>query len=204
MRRRAPPDSRPGLTVFAVLELIAGGVITLIVTSLVQVFVIPNMQAKNRRIERWENDVGELRALLEEQLPRAHDTLHSTGVQMRFLTAWKGTVDANEAGEARMAYIEETLRSATAAFRDASESVGELMARMQRIEGRIKMRNREAAYLARLASKRITLRVAMFDVERDPSWGGKQLDDAAYDAAWDKVRRGATTCLRPSNRWQIR
>jgi hypothetical protein len=164
---------------------VATGIVTLIVLSVVQVFVIPQVQIRGRRRERWENDVGELRALLEEKLERAHDSLRSAGYQIRYLGDWKENLETNEGGKA---YIDEALQAATATFHDARKSIGELMAQMSRIEDRIKLLNPKAAYWGRLNVGWMGLRVAMFAVEHDPSWGGERLDDEAWDAAWDKVR----------------
>ncbi|MFC0100219.1 hypothetical protein ACFFKH_22185 [Micromonospora marina] len=57
------------------MNLLLGGLITLVVTALVQIFVIPRVQRYNRRVERWEKEITELANLLEEDLPRALKTL---------------------------------------------------------------------------------------------------------------------------------
>ena len=44
---------------------------TLAGTVLVQLVVVPVVQARTRGRERWEKDVLSLAALLEEELPRA-------------------------------------------------------------------------------------------------------------------------------------
>jgi len=52
-------------------QLLLGGLITLAVTAVVQIFVIPWVQHRNRRRERWENDILELHSLLKDEMPHA-------------------------------------------------------------------------------------------------------------------------------------
>jgi hypothetical protein len=52
-------------------NVLIGGFITLAGTCLVQILVIPWVQARSRRRERWEKDVGDLLRLIECTLPRA-------------------------------------------------------------------------------------------------------------------------------------
>jgi hypothetical protein len=50
-------------------SLLLGGLITLAVTAFVQIMIIPRVQQRNRRIERWEEDVVEIDQLLNEEIP---------------------------------------------------------------------------------------------------------------------------------------
>ena len=50
-------------------NVLIGGLITLAVTAMVQILIIPWVQRRTRRLERWEDDVIELAALFEEQMP---------------------------------------------------------------------------------------------------------------------------------------
>lgn len=50
------------------MSLLLGGLITLAVTAVVQILIIPWVQRRNRIRERWEKDVIELLTLLDEEL----------------------------------------------------------------------------------------------------------------------------------------
>ena len=50
------------------MSLLLGGLITLAVTAVVQILIIPWVQRRNRIRERWERDVIELLTLLDEEL----------------------------------------------------------------------------------------------------------------------------------------
>jgi len=53
-----------------VLSVLIGGLITLVVTLLVQILVVPCVQRRTRKRERWERDITELQTLLEVEFPR--------------------------------------------------------------------------------------------------------------------------------------
>ena len=53
-------------------NLLLGGLITLAVTALVQILIIPSVQQRNRRMERWEDDLNELNNILREEIPPAY------------------------------------------------------------------------------------------------------------------------------------
>jgi len=50
-------------------QLLLGSLITLAITAVVQIFIIPRVLTRDRRRERWERDVIELHALLRDELP---------------------------------------------------------------------------------------------------------------------------------------
>ncbi|MEU4237917.1 hypothetical protein [Actinoplanes sp. NPDC026619] len=54
------------------MNLLLGGLITLAVTALVQIMIIPWVQQRNRRMERWEDDLNELTNILREEIPPAY------------------------------------------------------------------------------------------------------------------------------------
>jgi hypothetical protein len=47
---------------------VLGGLIALAVTAVIQSLIIPWVQRRNRRRERWEEDVIEISALIGEQI----------------------------------------------------------------------------------------------------------------------------------------
>jgi hypothetical protein len=48
-------------------SLLIGGLITLIGTILVQILIIPSVQRRTRKRERWERDITELQTLMENE-----------------------------------------------------------------------------------------------------------------------------------------
>ena len=50
-------------------SVLLGGLITLAVTALVQIVIIPWVQVRTRRRDRWEKDVIELDVLIRWELP---------------------------------------------------------------------------------------------------------------------------------------
>src|SRR3954470_1624710 len=55
------------------MQVLLGGLVTLAVTAVVQILIIPWVQRRNRRRERWERDVIELETLLHHELRGAID-----------------------------------------------------------------------------------------------------------------------------------
>src|SRR5687767_10334618 len=57
-----------GLPYLELVQLFIGGMITLTVTAIVQIFVIPMVQRRTRRLERWEEDLVELATMHDEEM----------------------------------------------------------------------------------------------------------------------------------------
>jgi transcriptional regulator of heat shock response len=163
-------------------ELIAGGLVTLTVTFLVQVFVIPHVQARIRNRERWESDVIDLHTLVEEEIPRSNAALHSAGYELRYLSEWKQRDDINKDR------LNEALESATSTFRETRTLGNELMARLSRLEKRVQRIRRRDQFWRRLTLMRIALHVALWDVENDGLPGEKRMSHEEWIDAWEKVR----------------
>lgn len=163
-------------------EVILGGVVTLAATFLIQVFVIPQVQARIRNRERWETDIIELLALVEEEIPRAHSLMRSGGYALRYMSEWTRRDDVDRER------LEEMIASTTSEFRRARELGDELIARLSRLERRIRRINSDAPHWRRLALARMSLTIALFDVERDALPGEKLLEDQEWESAWRKVR----------------
>ncbi|QGN47946.1 hypothetical protein GKC29_14540 [Micromonospora sp. WMMC415] len=53
------------------MTVLVGGLVTLAVTCVVQILVVPWVQGRGRRRERWEKDVTELLVVFEEEVPAA-------------------------------------------------------------------------------------------------------------------------------------
>jgi hypothetical protein len=75
-----PTPARPGRYPWTtVRDLLIGGLITLTVTAIVQILVVPRVHQQNQRLERWEKDILELRAIVMERVPRALANLFYSG-----------------------------------------------------------------------------------------------------------------------------
>jgi len=101
-------------------QILLGGGITLAGTVLVQVYVIPHVQARTRGRERWEEDVDELVSSLDDKLPRTLDTY-------KWATYKLDQARSFLADDERFATYR---RSAEADSHQADEAVGERMAEL--------------------------------------------------------------------------
>ena len=61
------------------MELVLGGLIALIGSVIVQAFVIPRVNSRNRTLDRWEQDVLVLGELASSELPAAREEACSPG-----------------------------------------------------------------------------------------------------------------------------
>jgi hypothetical protein len=116
-------------------NLLLGGLITLAVTALVQVIVIPRVQQRNRRIERWEDDLIELANIINEEMPPAY--WRASGAVVRFYDA--RCVDPGNRDD-----IE--LRRASEALDREAKKVWELTMRTHRLLRRVRLVRRDSPY----------------------------------------------------------
>jgi hypothetical protein len=161
-------------------NLVLGGLITLVVTTIVQLFVIPRVQRGTRGLERWEGQVIDLRAVLEEEMPRTLNNLRSARYTTSLLASLK---DSPNLDQARLAEVTE--RESTK-YTEANEALGELLSRASRLEGRISLVNRTAPFWVQLEVNIAELRIALFKTE---SWwdGADTRTDDEWKAVWSAV-----------------
>ncbi len=69
-------------------NVLIGGLITLIGTILVQILIIPSVQRRTRKRERWERDITELQNLMEVDFPKHFRTLRRAIVPFLALHAF--------------------------------------------------------------------------------------------------------------------
>src|SRR3989442_408187 len=81
--------------VFDPASVLLGGAVTLAVTSAVQILVVPRVQARTRRRERWEKNVIELVGMLEEELPRTLQNVWLAGHSLRLVKERESTEGIN-------------------------------------------------------------------------------------------------------------
>jgi hypothetical protein len=159
-------------------NVLLGGLVTLAVTAVVQIFLTPWVQRRGRVIERWEREVKDLVNLLEEELPPALRRLRWTTLTLRTLQKAAGAEGFDQAR------VKEATKTAEGEAKAAYEAVNELTTRASRLEKQIALVNRRAPYWRRLSFRTINLDMATWQVDPQP-WGmGRKLDDDAFDTEW--------------------
>jgi hypothetical protein len=154
-------------------SLLVGGGVTLLVTSTVQIYVVPLAQVKTRRRDRWEKDLLAAIALLEEEIPRALTGLQSAGHGLRYAKLLEREPNGN------LARLRNYQLEARKQKRDASTAVGELMSRLSILEGRIQSISPDAPEWRRV--ERAWFRLAVWSTEEDKTDDPHQVDDETFD-----------------------
>jgi len=152
-------------------------VLTLLATVLVQSVVVPWVQARTRRRERWEAAVTELSSLVEEQLPRAVAEFREAADTERFYRSIKDDpqYDTNK--------INEGLRVAAASRREAAEIVGQHRKRMKLLTTRITRAHRKSPFWLRFRKGMLVL-----DFETsNATFGIIGVSDGPSDDEWNKL-----------------
>lgn len=152
-------------------EVFVGGMITLVVALLVQVVVIPRVQARTRNRERWENDVIELRTLINDELPEATQELEFAADAVGLYEASRGSSKYDE--QRLKALIDEERVRLDAARKRCFG----LAYRLARVEGRVSLVNRRDTYWARLTLARTDFYTELMDTRLDPENEQKTEDE---------------------------
>lgn len=136
-------------------NVLLGGLVTLAVTCVVQIFVIPWVQHRGRRRERWEKNVTELLVLLEEQLP---STIRELSIAMSVFRAVRVMeAQAPRTGPGiRSSHYMQVYKEA----REASKAAEEAAARAHLLLERVALVRRQSMYWTHL-------RDALFEVGRN-------------------------------------
>jgi hypothetical protein len=162
-----------------VLGVLIGLAIALIVQVAVSVWIVPAVQSRIRRHDQWQKDVIDLVALLEDELPRAHDSCYWTSYEVRLLAGLEG--DA--------AYDQDKVRAEKALAidkqADAYQVLGELVARANRLEQRLRLVHPDAPYWNELSR---TIRLQRISENRVDQWRQERLDNEEFEVAWKEVR----------------
>ena len=154
-------------------QLLLGGLITLAGTAIVQIFIIPWVQTRNRRRERWEGDVIELETLLHDELPDAIAAARTSAE--RYLGAKR---DAHPAQAAVVSFAGQLKSAAT----DDAHELLEIIRSVRTLEKRVRLVNRRAFLWATLQSD---LRLLTEQLGRaSEAWRGAEEDDAAHRHVW--------------------
>jgi hypothetical protein len=128
-------------------QLLLGGLITLAGTAVVQIFIIPWVQTRNRRRERWESDVIELETLLHGELPAAIAAAQASA--QRYLREFRNA-DPAQRISGPMARLE------TVATEDARDLL-DLVRSVSLLEKRVRLLNRRAPFWITLQRNLVVL-----------------------------------------------
>ncbi|WP_406051306.1 hypothetical protein [Kribbella sp. NBC_00889] len=120
------------------IPVLVGAVLTLTATVLVQVVVVPWVQARTCRVERWETSVVELVSLLEEELPRAVSDCRSAAEAE---LTYRSLQDVADFDQNR---VRESLQQALNSRREVNEVVGQRRRRMKVLVNRVTRVRRRA------------------------------------------------------------
>lgn len=169
-------------TVGDMADLVLGGLIglgsALVVQIIVQTVIVPRVQARIRRHDRWEKDLIDLVTLVEEELPRAQRELRFAALLLR------DTEKAERDDQGNRERIREWKLEHLNKLRAADRDLGEILVRADRLERRLRLVHRRAPYWSELFWKIARHRVAVMSVEE---WRQGELDEDQFHAAWDKV-----------------
>ena len=146
-----------------------GGLITLAVTALVQIVIIPWVQARTRRRERWEKDVIELQTQLSFDLPGALGEAKIRGDRVRSL----GMPDETSPD-----------------FEAAEKCTDDLLAQVHRLrilENRVRLERRQAIFWLRFGSRVGDVGMAVIEASVLFAQPDSLLADEPWQAAWTEA-----------------
>jgi len=143
------------------LPVILGAILTLAGTLIVQILAVPPIQARTRQRERWEDDVIELRAILEESLPNAIERFrHNLYVELNS----KALLDIDNLNSQQLQLARQMQDKDREAAREAEETLRQLITRVELRLNRIDHHRPTAPYWNPLRSLERRLRLNYFDV----------------------------------------
>jgi hypothetical protein len=157
------------------------------VQVVVQVFIVPRVQASIRRHDRWEKNLIELVALVEDELPRAEKGFRWPTFEVRHAT----TIEGDER------YDQQKLKAwrseATRKQQEADKALGEVLARANRLVRYLALVQPKASYWRQLSRDLQWYRILLMRVDRHMH---ERLDDDAFEAGWDEVASGRGNLLK--------
>ena len=158
-------------------QLLLGGLITLAGTALVQIFIIPWVQTRNRRRERWERDVIDLETLLHDELPQVIAAAQASA--QRYLREFRNAQPAQRISGA-MAQLQ------AAAMEDARDLL-DLVRSVKSLEKRLRLLNRRARFWATLQRNLLVLTDQMANAAHAYERTGQ--DDETDRQVWRELRK---------------
>ncbi|MEU7903635.1 hypothetical protein [Actinoplanes sp. NPDC049118] len=163
-------------------DILLGGVIglasALIVQAVVQVFIVPRVQASIRRHDRWEKNLIEFVALVEVELPRAENDLRAASEGVRLLSMLAGDAQFDQ-DKVRLSKAEATQKEG-----EADRVITEALTRANRLERHLALTRPKAPYWSKLSLNRASYQDSLLHVDR---YLHDSLDDEAFKAGWIEV-----------------
>lgn len=133
-------------------SVLLGGLITLAVTAVVQIFVIPWVQRRTRGLERWEKDVIELVTVVNEEWPERDVALRNA---LRLRRAMRVRAAEMRADGDKTA--DHLARQANAGAQPAYTEAHDLTTRMAMLLRRCTLVNTQAPYWSNVFNRLFTL-----------------------------------------------
>ena len=188
-------SSRPGMGATITLPsapvdvgaILLGGGVTLAATTIVQLYMVPHVIARIRGRERWEQRVLDLAMLLEDELPRALDQWRRASSDVRLFGRLLGDETYDQAK------VQAAVSEARTDSDEANRSVGEQMARLQKLTVQAKQMNSDATYWDELSLSRSHLQAAVLAAGNDRP--APKMNDEQLEKAWDGVDQARAQML---------
>lgn len=170
------------------MEVLLGGIVTLVVTFVVQVVVVPRVQAHTRFRQRWEDDVVELRTLVEDELPEALKELRAVGrvmYKMFELLTEDPTPDQRE-------QLQRACEASREQYHHGYQKCNNALTRLSRLEGRLSLVHRRAELWRRLRMHRMKLQLAVYGGNLFMPPDSTSMRDG-WDKAWSRIDKAYDT-----------
>ncbi|MGZ0150158.1 hypothetical protein ACXJJ3_24065 [Kribbella sp. WER1] len=158
-----------------------GAILALTTSVLLQSLIVPWVQSRTRRRERWERSIADLSVLVSDEIPKAMAEYRAAAGDERLFLTFRGDpkYDAMK--------VEEGLRAASEARREADRVISRLSRRLNNLNDRvISVRHKAPGWFP--------FTVAFFDLSMSISditfaiYQATPLDDDGWQSTWDQHR----------------
>ncbi|MGW6196343.1 hypothetical protein ACWF0M_09355 [Kribbella sp. NPDC055110] len=161
-------------------------VLTLMATVLVKAFVIPWVQARTRRIERWETSVVELASLVDDTFPRVVAEFRSAA-QTELI--YRSILDNPDFDQDR---LREALPQAKTARQQADDIVDQHRRRLKILVNRVAKRRSRAVFWAGFRTRELLMDFKLSNVTSSMVMDELQSpDDEKWTTAWAEYQASA-------------
>jgi len=179
--------------------LLLGGLITLLGTVIVQVFVIPTVQRRMKRVERWQSRYDELTTFVEDDLGRAVERMDQAGRHTRALReslrrhpAFQLSPSGEAGDEVVAGAVAEITEEAETEERSARHALNDEIDRLRIRVRRLRRAGPSPSYYCNADWSVDRFRAARF-IADDTHLGRMSRDE--WVVAWDKVDRAREDLL---------
>ncbi len=168
------------------LPYLAGAASAFVVQFLIQVYVVPLVETRRRRLERWEKDVLDLGELLSGTVSDAASQARSDQFAVRMLKGMVGGPDYDPA------FVERELSKYLISARSATNSLGnQVNSRADWLMDRISM-YRPSELVIKFTQAQLPYRLHLAKLAPD-DW--RELSEEDWDAWWDEESRLRTELI---------